>query len=258
MIDLHCHVLPGVDDGPADWDAALDMMRMADRAGTTMLVATPHSHDFWRAEEAASLMIPRLVQEANQRARQAGLKVRVLPGQECQVKPELLVDLRAGDCLTLGDSRTVLMELPFTLWPPFTETVIFELQVAGYTVLLAHPERYRDVQKDPNLLVPLVERGVYMQVTTTSILGHFGDRVQETARLMVEHNLAHVLASDAHSTRTRTPTLDAARDVLIGWVGKEATHRLCVETPYALLLDEPPPLPAPERVEPKRKRFGFL
>jgi protein-tyrosine phosphatase len=259
MIDLHCHILPGVDDGPQDWPASLEMMTMAASAGTTVMVATPHSHDGWRGG-AAHREIRLLSREAERRARQAGLALEILPGNELYIQPGLPAQLRAGSWLTLGRSCTVLLELPFSIWPRVTEALIFELQVEGYTVLLAHPERYHAVIDNPNLLLNLVERGVYIQVTTTSITGLFGAKVRETARLLVEHDLCHVLASDSHTAGRRHPRLDEAHAILCEWIGEEAANRLVWANPRALLNDEPPDVPAPRPVErtSQKKLFGLF
>jgi protein-tyrosine phosphatase len=232
---------------------------MAERAGTTVIAATPHSHDFWRAAQLAHVYIPELVEELNARAASAGLTIKVLTGQECQAYPDLLEDLEAGNLMTLGHSRTVLVELPFMTWPAHTESLIFELQLAGYTLLLAHPERYRAVQEDLGRLAPLVERGVLMQVTTTSIMGRNGRKVQEIAHEMVMLNWAHVLASDAHSTGGRNPRLDEAAAEIARWTDEATARRLSFDTPLALINDQVPEVPEPLPFEPKRKKiFGLF
>jgi protein-tyrosine phosphatase len=259
MIDLHSHILPGVDDGPSDWEGALAMLYMAEQSGTTVIAATPHSHDFWRAAQLAHVHIPLLVEELNARAARAGLTIRVLTGQECQSYPDLVDDLEAGNLMTLGHSRTVLVELPFMDWPAHTDALVFELQLAGYTVLLAHPERYRAVHDDFGRLAPLVERGVYLQVTTTSILGRNGRKVQEIARELVAHHWAHVLASDAHSAGGRNPRLDEAAAEIARWTDDATARRLAFDTPLALLNDQTPDVPEPLVYEPKRKKiFGLF
>jgi protein-tyrosine phosphatase len=259
MIDLHSHILPGVDDGPGDWEGTLGMLRIAEDGGTTTIVATPHSHDYWRAAQPPEILIPRLVAEANQRAADAGLTIKVLPGQECQALPGLVQDLDRMTCQTLAHSRTVLVELPFMMWPPHTESLIFNLQLAGYTVLLAHPERYKAVQEDPSRLAPLIERGVYTQITTTSIMGRNGPKAQELTRQMVELNWAHVLASDAHSTGGRNPRLDEAEAELARWTDDATARRMAFDTPLALLNDQLPDVPEPLPYEPRRKKiFGLF
>ncbi|MDQ4075839.1 MAG: hypothetical protein M3220_06270 [Chloroflexota bacterium] len=261
MIDLHCHILPDVDDGAPDWEGTLAMMAQAAEAGTRIMVATPHSHDFWRGEMPCRETIVQLAGEAQERAVQVGLELQVLPGQECLIHPNLVEELEQGKWLTLAGSKTLLLELPFSLWPPATESLVFDLQQAGYTILLAHPERYSDVAKNPNLVFDLVEKGVYTQVTRTSIMGAFGNRPREVARLLLEHGLAHVLASDAHTTRGRNPRLADAYSQVREWIGETAARRLVVDTPRALLRDEPIEASEPRRIEETRKKrtlFGWF
>lgn len=258
MIDLHSHILPAIDDGAQDWQTSLAMMAIAEEAGTKIIVATPHSHDFWRPKATPGDLMPQLVKEANQRAQQAGLQIAVLPGQECHIAHDLVSDLKAGKWLTLGMSRTVLLELPFMMWPHMVDSIVFDLQIAGYIVLLAHVERYQAVQKDPNLLLPLIERGVYTQINTSSILGHFGPGGEKTAQQLLEHNLTHVIASDAHTTRGRCPGLQKARDKAATWIGDAAAQQMCLDTPQALLRGEAPSVPTARQVDPpkkQRKRF---
>jgi protein-tyrosine phosphatase len=255
MIDLHSHILPNVDDGAVDWDGTVAMLTMAEEAGTTVIAATPHSHDFWRGFEPAEVMIPGLVQEANRRAVAAGLKIKVLIGQECQAYPDLVRDLDAKKWQTLGESRTILLELPFATWPSHVESLVFDLQLAGYTILLAHPERYRALHDDVSRLAPLIERGVYTQITTTSVMGRNGDKVRDLARQLVDLKWAHVLASDAHSTGNRHTRLDEAAAELARWTNQETAQRFTVETPLALLNDKTPDVPMPLPYEPKRKKI---
>jgi protein-tyrosine phosphatase len=255
MIDLHSHILPGVDDGPGNWEGTIGMLRMAEEGGTTTIVATPHSHDYWRAAQPPEILIPQLVAEANQRAADAGLTIKVLTGQECQALPSLVQDLDKMTCHTLAHSRTVLMELPFMMWPAHTESLVFNLQLAGYTILLAHPERYKAVQEDPAKLAPLIERGVYMQVTTTSVMGRNGSKVQEVTRHLVELNWAHVLASDSHSIGGRHPKLDEAAAEIARWSDQENARRMSFETPLALINDQLPDVPDALPYEPKRKKI---
>lgn len=239
MIDLHSHVLPDVDDGAPDWDGTLRMLAHAANAGTQKIVATPHSHEYWRGPLPAPPQIDALVREANERARQAGLAIEVLPGQEILIEPDLARQMAEGEWRPMGDSDLLLIELPFSEWPNFTEDVLFDLQLAGYTILLAHPERYRAVHKEPARLFNLVERGVYCQVTTASLTGRFGAGPERWARRLLEHGQAHVLASDSHNTRGRHPALDEGVEIAASLVGAAAAARLVQETPAALLAGEP-------------------
>jgi len=125
--------------------------------------------------------------------------------------------------------------------------------------LLAHVERYQAVQNDPNLLLPLIERGVYTQINTTSILGLFGRETEKTAQQLLEHNLTHVIASDAHTTRHRCPGLQKARHKAATWIGEAAANQMCLDTPQALLRGKAPSVPTARRVNlPKKQRKRFF
>lgn len=258
MIDLHSHVLPDVDDGAPDWETSLAMLALAEQGGSEIILATPHGWGRWRHPEPPRTLIPTLVEEANARASEAGLAIRVLPGHECMIDPEVERRLRAGDLLTLGGSRTVLLELPFDTWPPALDATIFALELAGYSVLLAHPERYRAITEEPNRLLPLVERGVMMQVTSTSITGRFGERVQAVARQFIEHGMAHVVASDAHSAGGRNPNMREAWEQVVAWTDEATAQRLFKANPRAILDDEAVPFSDPQPIKAKRRLFGLF
>src|SRR5690606_23311674 len=130
MIDLHCHILPAVDDGPADWETSVEMLRLAEDDGISVMAATPHNGG-WRGPEPAHASIPLLVAELDRRAREAGLGVRIVPGMEIYLHPQLASVVRAGLALTLNHSRYVLVELPFTAWPSYADDVLFQLQGYG-------------------------------------------------------------------------------------------------------------------------------
>ncbi|MCB0078113.1 MAG: hypothetical protein KDD73_11935 [Anaerolineales bacterium] len=262
MIDLHSHILPAVDDGPVDWEDSLAMVACAAAQGTTTLVATPHSHTGWLAAEPPHRQIPSLVNALQERANNAGIEITLLPGQECYYDAALVNELNQHRWLTLGHSRTVLLELPFAMWPPATEQLIYELQLARYTVLLAHPERYKAVQDRPNLLLPLVERGVLMQVTSTAITGRLGTGPERCAKLLVMHGMCHVIASDGHNVRGRPPALADAVARVSEWVGASAAQQMVRDVPEALLKDDvvrpPVELQRVERHKRRRRLFNFF
>ncbi|HBY94074.1 MAG TPA: hypothetical protein DEP84_08950, partial [Chloroflexi bacterium] len=210
MIDLHCHILPAVDDGPPDWKTSLEMVRIAAEDGITVMAATPHDVG-WQGPKPPRILVPFLVAQLNRRVRQAGLDIKVVAGMEALIDPGLAARVDAGTVLRLSSSRYVLVELPFSLWPQFTEAALFQLQVRGYRPILAHVERYQAVQAQPERLMDLVSRGIMLQVTGHSLTGLFGKDVRATAEQLLEANLVHLLASDCHTPRGRRPELAAAR-----------------------------------------------
>jgi protein-tyrosine phosphatase len=251
MIDLHTHVLPGVDDGAADLAEALDMLAIAQKDGITCLAATPHYHPAISRLPAAE--IRRRVEELARAAAERGIAVELVPGAEVHITPGLARDPEA--LMTLNGSRYLLLELPFHGYPPFVEHVVFELQVRGIVPLLAHCERIVHYQEHLEVLAALVERGCLVQLTGDSLLGHFGARAQAAAEAMLRAGMAHVLASDAHWPRQRPPVLAAARDRVAELVGAEVARELVDTIPRRIIRDQPvePGRPDLEAARPRRR-----
>jgi protein-tyrosine phosphatase len=258
MIDLHSHILPGVDDGAPDWDTSLAMLQMAADDGITTIAATPHDTG-WTGPKPAHQHLEALVIELESRARQAGIPIRIVPGMEVYLDMEAVDRVRQGTSLTLNRTRAVLVELPFSMWPPYTADALFQLQVAGYRPILAHAERYSAVQGKPELVSELAERGVLVQITSTSLTGLFGPAVKTLAEQLITARVAHLLASDAHTTRGRSPKLAAARDLTADLVGDEVATWMVETVPQAILDGADLALPAPLPIKRKRaKIFGLF
>ena len=178
---------------------------------------------------------------------------------EIFLTPDTLADLKSGRLWTLAGSKYVLVELPYQPWPAYTERALFELQLAGYIPILAHPERYTAVQADPNLMYSLAERGVLGQVTAGALLGSHGSPAHRSAETLVGHGLAQFLSSDAHGVtqRKRTPQLRQALEVVEGLVGEEAARAMVLDNP-ARILSNTHITPEPERVERQKWSLGRL
>jgi protein-tyrosine phosphatase len=247
LIDLHSHVLPGVDDGPADLDGALAICRAAAEDGIEVLAATPHvrAHDYPTTPEQMEDALARVVAAA-------GDVVRLVPGGELDLEElgrpldELLRFALAGN------PRYLLVETPYLGWPLDIAGRLFDLRASGITPVLAHPERNADVQAQPSLLEPLVATGTLVQLTAASVDGRLGGRTQSCARALLDHGWAHLLASDAHAPSVRAIGMRAAADA----VGDpELAQWLTVGVPGAIVNGDR--LPArPEQT--RRKRFGLF
>lgn len=225
MIDLHAHILPGLDDGAADWEEAVAMARLAVASGTTGMFATPH----WLEDEFAHdpEVVLDVLNELRRRLTEAAIPLTVWPGMEVYLTPSLPQRLREGRLLTLNDRQThLLVELPLGDWPSYTEQVLFELRLAGVTPVLAHPERSRAVIDDPTRLERVVTQGALVQVNAGSLTGQFGRRVQRCAEEMVKRGLVHFLGSDAHSCGQRNPSLAEAAERLQRLIGMAEAEKI--------------------------------
>jgi protein-tyrosine phosphatase len=207
VIDLHCHVLPGLDDGPPDLDASVALARLAAADGTRTIVATPHVREDYpfQVEQIAALTA-----EVNQRLQAENVPVEVKAGAEIAISRLSQIDDDTLRQLCLGDdTNAMLVESPYQQATDTLEDTLFNLQLRGFKPVLAHPERSPSFMSSPERLEKLVERGMLCSVTSASMAGRFGRTVQRAARTFFERGLVHDVASDAHDIRRRAPGLTA-------------------------------------------------
>ena len=236
MIDLHCHILPGLDDGPSTLDESLAIARQAAADGIKSMVATPHVCNGVYCGSAA--LITQKVKALNEELGKANIPLTVYPGAEVQLVPRLTELLRRGEVCTLNNSRYVLIELPPTFLPETVKDEFFSLRVSGYIPILAHPERHPRVKDDLDYLGELVEMGTLCQLTAQSLTGEFGKTAQSAAEKMVENGMAHILATDSHSSKWRKPVLSNAVDRAAGLLGsREDAWQMVSGLPQAILDD---------------------
>ncbi len=251
--DIHCHLLPGIDDGANHWDDTLAMARMAADDGITTIVATPHQLGSWsenRGEEIRSL-----VDECNERLSNEQIPLKVLPGGEIRIEPGLIDELVTGELVTLGDHRRhVLLELPHELYFPI-DGLMNELAARRITVVLAHPERNQGLLRQPDLAVDLVNAGCLMQLTAGSLCGMMGSHVDDMAVWMISEGLVHVVATDAHSPRTRRPQLGRAHERICELVDVATADDLCSRNPA--LIASGRSVPVGRRTVPRRRRASW-
>ncbi|MFC1895178.1 tyrosine-protein phosphatase [Thermodesulfobacteriota bacterium] len=218
MIDLHCHILPGLDDGPRDWDESLAMCRMARADGIRTVAATPHIKPGLYHQVTREIL--GRVTELNRRiaddATGGAHGLWVLAGADAFLEPDIGARLSDGTVPTLGHGgpkgplQYFLLELPDYFRFDAVTTLIEELRARHMVPVLTHPERNGMFQRSTRLLAACIEAGALSQVTAMSITGQFGGLAQKSARTFVRKDLAHVIASDAHSAGIRPPVLSAA------------------------------------------------
>jgi protein-tyrosine phosphatase len=212
MIDIHSHILPFMDDGATDWEAALSMAQDAVQDGISTVVATPHHANGVYMNPAPT--IGQAVQLLNERIQQAGLPLLVLPGQEIRIYGDLLNDLEQSQLLTLAGSNYILLEMPSSRVPRTMEETCHELVIQGFVPVIAHPERNAEVAESPTKLERLIELGAVGQVTAQSLAGTFGSKLQKLSLDLCRRNAVHIIASDAHDSSHRPFGLSEAFKVV--------------------------------------------
>ena len=244
MIDLHCHILPDLDDGPATLDEAVEMCRLAAADGITTIVATPH---YWpgRFESSAEGRSSRMAALRERIARE-GVGITLLQAAELTISPELPSLLDRDPLLTInGTGRYFLMELPFHAEPPQWESFLLSLMLGGRLPVLAHPERSSWLRRKPEKLLAFVRAGGLVQITGGSLLGEEGKEAREFAAFLLRHNLVHAIASDAHAATERIPRLAEALKAACETVDQAYAEDLVTRYPEAIVNGRKVSAPGP-------------
>jgi protein-tyrosine phosphatase len=255
VIDLHCHVLPGLDDGPANFDFSLAIARAAAGTGTNVLVATPHIRDDYEVDVDS---IEGRVRELNDAITAEGLQVLVLAGGEVSFDKAAELGDESLRTVCLGSSDLLLLESPYRAREVDIEGIVSDVQGRGFRAVLAHPERCPIFQRDPERLERLVDSGVLCSITSGSLAGRFGQTVKRFTLGLFADGLVHDVASDAHDHVHRPPDLLAgfasAESDLPG-IGSQAAW-FTVTAPVAMLAGRPLPArpDAPTRAPASRWR----
>ena len=238
MVDIHCHILPEVDDGAWDRETALQMARMAVHSGVRRIIATPHFHGVPQSLEQVPY-IAHQYRQLQSAIQQEKLELELIPGAEILCVPQTLELARMGQLPTLGKSRYVLTEFYFDASWEFMDSTLARLQDLGYLPVVAHPERYSAIQYSPDRVRSWFERGIVIQVNKGSVLGAFGRRAEETAVRLLYRGNVHIIASDAHSPERRTPDLTAVREWALEHLGREYSKILLEDNPGHITRGRP-------------------
>ncbi|HET8897222.1 MAG TPA: CpsB/CapC family capsule biosynthesis tyrosine phosphatase [Rhodanobacteraceae bacterium] len=237
MIDLHCHLLPGIDDGAHDLTMALKMAELAAADGIRTIACTSHIYPGLYENTAAGIRagIAALQVELDRRQ----LPLRLVEGADTHLQPGLAGLIRAGRVPTLAGSRYLLLEPPHHVAPPRFDAALFELKVAGFVPVITHPERLSWIGDHYPAFQRAVEAGAWMQITAGSLTGRFGRGAQYWGERMLDEGLVHILATDAHDPKRRPPLLAEGREAAALRVGADEAARLVVKRPQAILDDVP-------------------
>lgn len=235
MFDLHCHILPGVDDGAEEMTEAVEMAVMAAAGGTKGIAATPHANlpgvetGYWTPDMLEKVNLLQRILE------QRGIPIQLYTAQEIFLTEDVPVLLQSGRLLTINRTQYVLTETDFQAEAGHTLQMLQQLRNAGYVPVLAHPERYVFVLEEPEVIVQLKRIGCLLQVNQGSLLGSFGAGVQKMAHYMCRKRLTDLVASDGHSTYIRTTNMAAVREMLSEMYTAAYADVLLYQNPYHIL-----------------------
>ncbi|KMY43002.1 tyrosine protein phosphatase [Bacillus sp. FJAT-27916] len=254
MIDIHSHILPGLDDGATTMEDSLEMAKLAVSEGIKTIIATPHHKNGAYDNEKTNIL-----QSMDQFKKQLAINkipLTVLPGQEVRVYGELLEEWEQGSIQTINDTPYILIEFPSTHIPRYTKTLFFDLLNHGIFPILVHPERNAAIVENPNLLYDFVQMGVASQLTNGSITGKFGKKIKKVSADLIDANLIHFIASDAHNTSSRQFWMNDAFDEIEKQFGVDHLYYF-KENAQLLIEGKPIMREMPQKVR-QRKFLGLF
>lgn len=234
-VDIHAHMLPGLDDGAADMDIAVSMALMAYREGIRHMIMTPH-YISGRMENGCDV-VDSGIESLNAELFRREIDLRIHPGNEMFLDMETAK--RVEDCraYSLNASRYVLVELPLSEVPEYTDEALFSLSVKGYVPVVAHPERNIEIADNPDILGAFIKNGVLSQVNATSLRGVYGKPVRKTAFKLLQSGMVHFVASDAHTLSGRRPAMNSVFELVRDRFGEEYARVLFLDNGMAVIED---------------------
>ena len=235
-IDIHCHILPGVDDGSPDMETSLEMLRIAEKDGISHMILTPHHKPMHHNVSPGHNVAYR--KELQEKARQQGIGVKLFSGNEIYYSDETKDQLERGEICSLAGSDYVLVEFHPTNPYKAIHNAMYQVQAAGFIPIVAHVERYSDILSHSSYVEELVEMGCYIQVNANSILGKYGLGVAHFTKKLLKQELVHFVATDAHDTGRRSPKLSECRGYVEKKYGRDYADKLFMVNPANVIRNE--------------------
>lgn len=255
MIDIHCHILPCLDDGSKDLEESIEMAKLAVSEGITKIIATPHHKN--RDYDNPKRKILQQVEMLNSAFSQHKIPLTILPGQEPRIYGEIIDEYESGEVLTLNNGgKYLFIEFPTGHVPRYSEQLLFDIQLKGLTPVIVHPERNSEIIENPDLLYMFVKNGACTQITSSSVTGHFGKKIKKFTLQLVESNLTHFVASDAHNLSSRPFRMSYAYSELVKEFGPGVEYYF-KENAELLIEGKTVVKETPERIK-KKKLFGIF
>ena len=250
MIDIHCHILPNVDDGSESLEESIEMAKIAESEGITKIVNTSHCHFDFKYKKGNELKLE--LEKFNQVLKEENINIEVLLGNELYYTSDLIERFDELDFFSMNNSKYILMEFSPINFPKNIEDVIYEIKIRGYIPIIAHAERYKQVQEDVNIVLDCIKEGALIQVNSSSILGKNGEKAEDTSKKLLDNNMVHFVATDAHSSNRRRPLIKDSYNYILKNYGKEVSEKLFIENPTAVIENRDISILNPTKYEEKR------
>lgn len=256
MLDIHSHILPGVDDGSNSMEESIEMAKIYLDNGINKLIATPHYIEGIenKCKDENQVVLEQLREELLKN----GLDLDVYLGNEIYTTMDMISYLEEGKVSTLNDSKYILMEFPMFDIPLYVENLIYELLLKGYVPIIAHPERNKNIIDDPNILYGFIEKGALAQLNLPSIQGKYGRSIKDTGEILLKHNMIHFVGTDAHSKNKRSPNVKSSLEMLKTLVDSEDYEKLTYLNGLNVLNNRDVVIESPIRYEKSKNLFYVL
>ncbi|NBI29320.1 tyrosine-protein phosphatase [Chengkuizengella marina] len=255
MIDLHSHILPGIDDGAKDLEESVQLAREAVKQGITKMIATPHHRNgsYYNSKDE----ILKAVDLLNEEMFLENIQLEIYPGQETRIYKDMVHDIELGELLSLNDDdKYIFVELPSNHVPRYTNQLLFDLQLIGLKPIIVHPERNQEFIENPETLYQFVKGGALTQVTAASVVGKFGKKIQKFTEQLIEHHQTHFVASDVHHVIRRGFYLNEAYEYIDQEFGTKWKD-LLLKNPQRLIEGKMIYYEEPQRIK-RKKIFGIF
>ena len=256
MIDMHCHILPGIDDGASDLEEALEMARIAESEGIKKIVNTSHFHPEFKYTMGEELV--EAINSFNVALKANKIDLEVLIGNEIYYTDEIIEELHNLNFHTLNNSKYLLIEFSPMNVPKNLADVVYEVKLKGYIPVLAHVERYNNIIENPNIIYDCIKEGAIIQVNASSILGKHGKEIKKVSDILLDNNMIHIVASDAHGSERRRPQLREAYEFVKNKYSEETADNLFKNNQSLNIENKDIIIPRASMYEEKRGLFSKL
>lgn len=256
MIDIHCHILPNVDDGSKDLQESIEMAKIAESEGIKKIVNTSHYHPSFEYEKG-EVIIDKL-NSFNKLLKDQNINIEVIVGNELYYTVDLLETLNDLDFYTINNGRYLLIEFPPTQFPQNLCDIIYEIKLKGYIPILAHVERYVEVQDNPNLIFECIKEGAIIQINASSILAKKGSKIEKICDILLSNNMVHVVGTDAHSCKRRRPFMKESYNYVVSKYGRGMGDNLFSKNSSLIIDDKEIIKFEPKRYVEKRSFFSKI
>ena len=253
MIDIHCHILPSIDDGPDNIDESIEMAKIAEADGIKKIVATPHQLEGLYQPKPDYILAK--IEELNNLLKERGCNVEILPGSDAHISHDLISKIESNEVFTLNRKNHILLEFPNQFVSERIKELLSSLVLKRITPVISHPERNLMFQRTPNLLFEMIEIGALSQITAMSVIGEFGYDAKKSAKKFISHRMVHFVASDAHSSVGRTPEISICIKHLKKIISEDEVEEILFTNPELVILGKSV---YPRKAEKIRSFFGFF